>query len=296
MTEAVLARRLSSERRPYSASAILVFNWVCILTVFWLLGHDPSWPMFAFGFAFLAVEQHCLGLWMHEGGHFLIATSRTVNDVLVIVFLSGPLYVPLNAYRRRHLLHHGHLGTERDTKPVIFTRIDGPNLVRFFVKTCLGLQLAQIATEYFWSPRGSSTTEERSNWLPDVLPVVAVQALLFVFIATVAPWHFYLWFWVLPWLTINRFVAGLRSVVEHQPMRGESHPFVRPLKPTVVDRLIFCRAGFNYHWLHHRYPNVPCFNLRKLDTAVDADAESRLSYTAALRLLIEGGSGNASPS
>jgi fatty acid desaturase len=286
MSEGGRARRLASDRRPLAATAVFLLNWAAIVGTFALVAHDPSWPVFVIGFLFIAVEQHCLGLWMHEGGHYLIASDRTLNDFLVTLFLSGPLYVPLNPYRSRHLLHHGHLGTERDTKPVIFTRVDGRHFGAFFLKNCLGLQLIEIVREYFGSPR-ATPVKDGSRWVKDVLAMLVVQVLLFGLIASVAPWHYYVWLWLLPWLTVNRFVAGLRSVVEHQPMRGEAHPFVRPLKPSVFDRLVFCRAGFEYHWLHHRHPNVPCFNLHKLDDAVP-DASARLSYTAVLLLLVQG--------
>jgi len=289
MTEAVLARELASERRPLRAVAVFLLNWACILSVFDAVRHVPTWPAFTCAFLFMSVEQHCLGLWMHEGGHWLIAADHSLNDVIVTLFLSGPLFIPLNAYRRRHLLHHGHLGTALDTKPVIFTRVDGAHLGMFFVKNCLGLQFAHIAIEYFWSPRATPMKSGR-GWVKDVAAIAAVQLLLVGLIALVAPWHYYLWFWMLPWLTVNRFIAGLRSVVEHQPMRGEVHPFVRPLAPTLFDRLVFCRAGFQYHWLHHRYPNVPFFNLRKIDAASGESANERYSYTAVLRMLILGAS------
>ena len=282
----MLARGLAADRRPIAAVGIFLLNWAFIMGMFSVLGHHPSWSMFVFGFLVMAVEQHCLGLWMHEGGHWLIASNRSLNDLVVTLLLSGPLYVPLNAYRSRHLLHHGHLGTELDTKPVIFTRVDGRHVGWFFVKNCLGLQLVEIAIEYFWSPR-AAPKRSGAGWLQDGVPLAAVQALLIGLVALVAPWHYYVWFWLLPWLTVNRFVAGLRSVIEHQPLRGEAHPFVRPLAPTRFDRLVFCRAGFQYHWIHHRHPNVPCFNLHKLDEAI-GEAAPRLSYTGALRLLISG--------
>jgi fatty acid desaturase len=148
-----------------AAVGIFLLSWALTLAVFALLGHHPSWPVFVLGVLFIAVEQHCLGLWMHEGGHWLIASNRSLNDALVTLFLSGPLYVPLNAYRSRHLLHHG--------------------------------------------------------------------------------------------------------------------------QPTLFDRLVLCRAGFEYHWLHHLHPNVPCLNLHKLDDVIGAPAPP-LSYTRALWLLIRG--------
>jgi len=234
-----------------------------VLAVFAVVARHPWWPYWVCGFVLVGIEQHALGLWMHEGVHWLIAKNKTVNDLIVTVFLSGPLCVPLTAFRQRHLTHHKYLGTAADTKPVIFTRVDGRQLGYFFLRTCLGLQLFEIVKGYLAAPAQGQQAPQVApqRWWRDVAGVAVVQAMLLLLLSSIASWRVYLGLWLLPWLTINRFIAGVRSVIEHQPLAGEHHPFTRTLRPTLLDRVVFCRVGFQYHWAHHRYPNIPCFNL-----------------------------------
>src|SRR5262249_36732870 len=158
---------------------------------------------------------------------------------------------------------HRYLGTPRDTKAVIFTRLDGVRFYLFVLKSCLGLQLFAIAAGYFSAhgPSEKSAAVSARQWIVDILRIVFAPALLFGAVSSVGGWALYLWLWVLPWLTVNRMINGLRSVIEHQPLAPERHPFTRQLRPTLLDRVLLCRVGFEYHRAHHRDPSVPYFNL-----------------------------------
>jgi len=280
--------QLVTARRPLAAVAKILLNWLVVLVVFLVVASHPTWPYLLAGFLVIGIEQHALGLWMHEGVHWLIAKNESLNDLIVTVFLSGPLFVPLQAFRRRHFVHHGYLGTSRDTKPVIFTRVDGRQFWYFLLCTCLGLQLFAIAKGYFaeHAPGQPSVHGAPRRWLLDVMGVAVTQCFLLFLLSRIVPWTFYLWLWVLPWLTINRFIAGLRSVIEHQPFSSERHPFTRTLRPTLLDRVLFCRVGFQYHWAHHRYPNIPCFNLPLVDGEADEPPASRRGYLETLFILV----------
>jgi fatty acid desaturase len=286
--------QLATARNAVNATLRVVLNWVVIVAAVLIAAGHPSWPAFVAAFIVVSVQQHALGLWMHEGVHWLIAQNRSVNDLLVTVFLSGPLFVPLNAFRHRHFVHHRHLGTDRDTKPVIFSRVDGRNFWLFLLKNCLGLQLVSIAQGYVAEPPGRRRVHRRSRrWALDVAGVAIVQCAVFLLFTLIASPTYYLWLWVLPWLTINRFIAGLRSVIEHQPASpSERHPFTRTLRPSPLDRVLFCRAGFEHHWAHHRYPNVPWFNLAHVDHSEQAPL-ARRGYLETLLALVRPSPGTA---
>jgi fatty acid desaturase len=289
VNDASVFSELVAARRPAAAMVKILLNWMCIAAVLLVVAHHPTWPYLLAGFLLVGVEQHALGLWMHEGIHWLIASNKALNDTLMTVFLSGPLMVPRTAFRLKHFAHHKHLGTAQDTKPVIFTRVDGRRFWYFLMKNCLGLQLFSIAGSYLsgHSPAEDAVEIPARRWMLDIAGIVAMQGVLLLVVSRIAPWTWYLWLWVLPWLTINRFVAGLRSVIEHQPLAPERHPFTRTLQPTLLDRFLFCRAGFQYHWTHHRYPSVPCFNLPRLDTQAE---QPRRGYLETLSLLVRSSS------
>ena len=276
---------LSAARRPAAVVARIVLNWIAIVAVFAVVARHPYSPYMLVGVVLIGIEQHALGLWMHEGVHWLIAGKKRRNDLIVTALLSGPLFVPLHAFRERHLLHHAHLGAPEDTKSVIFSRLDGRHFWLFLVKNCLGLQVLAIAMGYFARNSAARPSVRASTrlWVADIAGIGITQGVLLFVVGHISEWTLYLWFWVLPWLTINRFINGLRSVIEHQPLASEHHPFTRRLRPTPLDRMLFCRAGFEYHWAHHLCPNVPYFNLASVDRL---RAEAPLSTPGYLETLL----------
>jgi fatty acid desaturase len=288
MTAVAVSPQLATARRPLAAIAKIIGNWTVVAAVFAIVSHHTSWPCVIAGFLIIGVEQHALGLWMHEGIHGLIARNKTWNDVIVAALLTGPLFVPIQAFRDRHMLHHRHLGTPEDTKSVIFTRIDGRHFWLFLLKTCFGLQLVTVAAGYLstHAARKHSAAVSARRWMADVAAIGITQGVLLGAVSCIGTWTLYLWLWVLPWLTINRLINGLRSVIEHQPLPPQHHPFTRRLRPTMLDRALFCRVGFQYHWTHHCYPNVPYFNLRLLERQHEEPGLVADGYLETLRLLI----------
>src|SRR5438552_12196635 len=107
---------LSAARRATAAVARIALNWLAIASVFAVVARHTHSPYLLVGVVLIGIEQHALGLWMHEGVHWLMAGKKRRNDLIVTVLLSGPLFVPLHAFRARHLLHHVHLGAPEDTK------------------------------------------------------------------------------------------------------------------------------------------------------------------------------------
>src|SRR5437763_290923 len=80
----------------------------------------------------------------------------------------------------------------------------------FLVKNCLGLQLLAIATGYFArkSAARSSVRVSTRLWVADIAGIGITQGVLLFVVGHISEWTLYLWFWVLPWLTINRFING----------------------------------------------------------------------------------------
>ena len=278
--------RLTSDRRPIQTVVRILLNWALIFGTLVVASRFPSPLVYLLTFLVVSVEQHALGLWMHESAHWLLTSRKRVNDLLANILLAGPLFIPLRAYRGQHFRHHGYLGTAQDSKRVIFTDVSGWGLVWFFIRTCFGVQVFSIARRYLTRTGSAARAGERDvPSVADILVVILMQIILFFIIVSFAPWHYYLWFWILPWITLNRFIAGLRSVAEHQPLPGEHHPFIRTLTPNMVERFLFCRAGFDYHWTHHQYPNIPYFNLACVEIPMDQPAQPP-GYFSTLRKLI----------
>jgi fatty acid desaturase len=101
----------------------------------------------------LGSRQHALGLLGHESVHFTAAKSKRVNDVAAELMCFWPLVTGLAEFRRFHLAHHRHFGTERDPELLFkhkwsrsqFTLpATRGKITRQFLLDCVGFGLPEV--------------------------------------------------------------------------------------------------------------------------------------------------------
>lgn len=248
---------LAAERRPAHALGMIAANWAAVaVALIWLL-KVPNLPppLYVLGFVFIAIQQHALSMWLHEAGHWLLFESKRLNDVFSDIVLANPLYVSTYAYRIRHLDHHRYLGdATNDANQVIFISLRGWRFWAFLVRCMLGIRFLEMTWQYL-----RASKNRKMPWIS----MCVVQVLILGAFTWVGGWQTYFWFWLLPFVTVFQFIASIRCIIEHQTLEGEAPPFTRNLYPSPFERFLFCRAGFDYHWVHHVYMDIPCFNLRE---------------------------------
>ncbi|MGM9514528.1 fatty acid desaturase family protein [Roseateles sp. DB2] len=96
----------------------------------WAFGQVEHWALKALclapGMWMVGVFQHRLALLAHDAGHRTICPNGTLNDLLAVFFVYGPLLVSLDAWRMFHNEGHHpkiHTGTLRDPE-LVFKRVD----------------------------------------------------------------------------------------------------------------------------------------------------------------------------
>src|SRR5262249_61139989 len=75
------------------------------------------WPpalAFAVAIIILAGRQLALAVLMHEAAHGTLFRARWANEHLADWLCARPVWSDTARYRRHHLGHHAHTGTERD--------------------------------------------------------------------------------------------------------------------------------------------------------------------------------------
>ena len=273
--------QLAAERRPGHALAMITANWAAVfVALVWLLKvPNLPLPVYVLGFVFIAVQQHALSMWLHEASHWLLFEGKALNDVFADIVLANPLYVSTYAYRIRHLDHHRYLGDPTtDANQVIFISLRGWRFYAFIVRCLLGIRFIEMTWQYV-----TASKNRNMPWLS----MCVVQLVILAAFTWAAGWKSYFWFWLLPFVTVFQLVASLRCIIEHQTLEGETPPFTRNLYPTLLERFLFCRAGFDYHWVHHVWMDIPCFNVREFSLDKEnAQTTPVESYFATLRRLI----------
>jgi fatty acid desaturase len=229
-----------------------------------------SWPVYLVAIAVIATRQHALAVLMHDGAHYLLHRDRNVNNIVSNLFLSFPLLVSTDRYRRHHLLHHRYLNSDRDPD-----RDDGiapgrrRTLLLLLAADVVGLTAIRTLTtmSYFsvldavFKPYGST------NGLPPLEGRLAMA-----FFATVAVcvfafgfyWHVLI-LWIVPMMSVLPPILRLRALAEHGACTGTNQlNSARTVDAGIVERMLFAPCNVNYHLEHHLYPSVPFYRLPSL--------------------------------
>lgn len=228
--------------------------------------------------AYLAIGsgQFALSNGLHEALHRNFGNRQT--DRWAALLLAYPLGLTMS-YRRVHDLHHRYVGSDRDPdlpKYWRFPRTKGGLALRILTSGSGVPALAQFVDLTFGRVARGNSIPGASGVRPlNELPwLVAVQIVILgaVWVIVGNPIH-YIVFWVLPLMTVAKFLTTVRVLCEHgSPDRG----FVfRSLVRRSWQSWVLGSFDFNYHAEHHLYPSVPYAHLERLH---QRHQDHRLAY------------------
>lgn len=216
------------------------------------------WQLFAvllMGFAF-----NLLGLFIHEGLHGLLAEGKR-NNYLITLATGIPILMSPSAYRLTHAFHHVELGKDRDfgtykqhtRRPFVvwlcyYAQLLAGSLIYMLVIPFLSVRMAPPAVRrviireflILWSVAGT------------VIWLLPAQSLLLY------------WFWP---LVVMNFMTNLRGLASHC-LCDPSDPLLasRVLRSNRLMHLLLLNEHLHLH--HHLFPNIPSYNLPKLDALI----------------------------
>jgi fatty acid desaturase len=249
--------------RPMIWIADLVLDWSIIVAVFWLFSLVKSWWLVPLAGLIIGARLHALGLLAHEGTHGLAFSNKRLNDWLTELLTAWPLFVAIDhGYRPWHFNHHRHLGTEQDPElgayrghepyasPVSWRKVRW-----FFMGDLLGLGtlgLIKFMIAVFPRTKPWRMLYPAVLWACFFLICYQLDAL---WVAGLWTWSVVVGFWA---------VFRVRTWTEHVglPMEGKetSHRF----EPGLLGRFLFFPHNTFCHYEHHKWPQVPYYNLPKV--------------------------------
>ena len=211
----------------------------------------------------------CIVAWhnslQHEVIHGHPTGRRAIDDALGMLPLG--LWMPFQAYRRVHLLHHrvSRL-TDPGTDPESFyftaerwRRM--PSLLRWlmiFNNTLFGrlsVGPAIAAARYWWAEIRALSGGDGRRVLREWWHHLALAAVLLWWVSAVCGMP--LWVYLLA-AYVGLSLTLHRSFDEHRPARGRDAGSVTVEASPVWRLLYLCN---NFHALHHRRPDIPWFRL-----------------------------------
>ena len=292
-------------------------GWAAVATTWGLiaaaLALPALWPhpvTIAVSLVILGGRHLALAVLMHESSHRSLFKSRRLGEFIGRWLCAAPQALDLEAYRKHHIGHHAHAGTDRDpdlalVKPFPATPrsmarklardIFGiTGLKRWFGLTMMGLGVFvyDVSGEGRWANlRGRTAGDYLRDGLRNLGPALLVNGLLLAaLIAAGYAWVFLLW--IISDLTVYSLFLRIRSIAEHAGTEGGPDPrlHTRTTAASWLARLTVAPHSVNFHIEHHLLMTAPYHRLQALHETLAArgaldDAKLSDSYIAVLREL-----------
>jgi len=270
------------ERSDLRGVRAVLVSWAMIAGAFALLARFPNPATFVIAVVILGGRQLALAVLMHEAAHGTLFRSRFLNDVVTDWLCARPVFTDVVRYRKHHLSHHAHAGTDGDpdrdlVTPFPVTRASlRRKLTRDLigisgVRRVLGIALMDLELlEY----NVSGTTRRlpyrgvlfhARAWLRHASPAMLLNALMLgaLFLAGHA-WVYSAW--IVAYLTTYGVFLRIRSVAEHACTPGgrDAREHTRTTYAGWLARLTVSPHSVGYHLEHHLLPTVPYFRLAEM--------------------------------
>jgi fatty acid desaturase/membrane-associated phospholipid phosphatase len=236
-----------------------------------------AWLGAAAGVLLCAVGINAFVLLLHEGMHSTLFDRPWLNHA-VSVLCGGLVLMSFSAYRVMHTRHHLYLGDPRD--PDDYHNYTGRRCLVWclhYMRLVVGTFLYIVLIPVFALRFGS-----RTNRIAIALEYLLLMPAWIVF-ATIVPGPVLLAVWGLPVLLVAYFTS-IRGFTQHGITVADD-PFLasRSIRPS---RLVaFCLLNENFHLEHHLFPEIPSYNLARLNALVDDRIPYRVTGASYLEFI-----------
>jgi fatty acid desaturase len=254
----------------------VAFNWLVIAAAFAALASRPHPLVFIGVVIVLGGRQLALAVAMHEAAHGTLFRTRWLNEHLTDWLCAAAVWSDVARYRKHHLGHHAHTGTEWDPD-IALAPIDPmtrASLVRKFLRDLTGaaglrrfaalvLMDAELLT---YNVGGKVRWNRRGAWFhakalcSHTYKVALVNAAL----AFALGWLYLAW--VVAWFTTFGLFLRIRMLAEHACTARTSDQLrnTRTTRASLLARATVAPLHVNYHLEHHLLPTTPWFRLPAL--------------------------------
>jgi fatty acid desaturase len=305
----VLAReeiRALTRSSDLAGAAAVLGSWAMIVGTFVALARWPHPATFLVAVVILGGRQLALAVMMHDAAHGSLFRTRFLNDVVTDLVCARPVGADVARYRKHHLGHHAHTGTERDPDLGLASAfpVSRASMARKLARDITGISglrrlvgLVLMDAELLsYNVGGAVVSLPRRGWAVHARALLrngggAFAANAVLFSALAATGHAWLYAaWAVANLTTYGLFLRVRSIAEHACLDRTADPLrnTRTTRANLLARLTVAPLNVSHHLEHHLLPTVPYFRLPALGRALSERgalpaASTAPGYLAVLR-------------
>lgn len=232
------------------------------------LGESSFWFM-PMAILLIGSRQRALATLLHEAAHGALCSSKQMEK-FIGTWCSGYLiFQTWASYRRSHTLEHHHKlgdpGCDPDYKyyrqaGVFDARPPYRFVLEYLVKPIVFIGAAR-SLKYLLVHRLI-----RNSSKSELLSVMACQGLLALCLTLLFGAKGYLFYWLLPYLTTFQAISWFIELAEHYPMIAKAKSDLQATRNRFshpLEHFFTAMHAENFHLIHHLFPGIPYWNLRR---------------------------------
>ncbi|MEL6346865.1 MAG: fatty acid desaturase family protein [Myxococcota bacterium] len=225
-----------------------------------------------------------LAILLHECAHRSLFKTPWLNDMVGTWICGAPTGNRLSRYRKHHIKHHRHTGSEDDpdlglVRPFPTTRRSMARKIRRDLIGVTGVKriIAILMMDLGYLRYTASVDPERidqtdrtprdrlRDFVKHTGPTLLTNGMLLGILTVLGHPLLYL-LWVGAYLTTYSLFLRLRSIAEHACMPDPTDPFrgTRTTRANLLARLTVAPHHVNYHLEHHLLMTVPHYHLPRM--------------------------------
>jgi len=231
-------------------------------------------------------RQRALATLLHEAAHGVLTKNKKLNRLIGEFFAGGLIYQTWSSYKNSHVVAHHHKLGDKDKDPDF----------QFYIKSGVYEKKTRRAFffQYFLCPILFVSSFSSLRYLlvhrlfrgakVNEIVTMLVSHLVFASIGTYfVGAKFYFIYWLLPYLTVFQAITWFIELAEHFPIVADAknnlyatrNRFSHPL-----EHFLTGMHGENFHLIHHLFPSIPFWKLKRAHRTLLQDAEyARINST-----------------
>lgn len=251
----------------------LYIDWGVIFGVAYLTQRMSYFPLISIlSLIIIAGRMRALDNLLHESSHGLLFRSKFLNRWITFFFICIPMVSNLKSYTKSHYLHHKHLWTDKDpdTTELINKGFKTENMkISFVIKNFFlaNKYFSTIPIDVFKFLKAIITTKDFSPI--EYFIKLSFWTVIFVAVHMYGLWLEFAIFWIVPFILILPLIRLCSDIADHFGLQVFDRGKARALNGSrnsygnIVERLILFPHHDTYHIVHHLYPFIPHYNLKK---------------------------------
>ena len=278
-----LEEQIHALRKPNAVKRLmelLFFPGMMLLGMFLIgqgrsaLGPFDGYGLWILGTIITALAINALVLLLHEGMHLTLLPSHLMNR-WVSVGLGATFLMSFTAYKIMHIRHHDFLGDPRDPDDY-HNYTDSQVLVwiMHYSRLLVGSFMYIFLIPFFAFRYGSR--QDRIDMMVEYL----LLAVLYTALWQVVPGDILFWHWFIP-LVIVGYMVNIRGFTQHG-ITDAHDPYLasRSIYPNRI--VSFLLLNENLHLEHHLFPEIPSYNLPRLNRLIGDRLPRKVTGTSYL--------------